>query len=195
MSLWTKVRGAVVGIAAPIVGGFIGGPAGAAIGAKLGASYASTQTASLMGGGPVVGPGGGGAGVSGGGMVPVGATGTWMGRYIVGARGIVRNIAGKIIGVMRGTSLFRNARVVGLVKTLGIPGAAVALGILVSEVSEMFVQHAARPGRRARGISGRDIKCTRRTLGKIRSVQRLIGLPGARRAPSRARPAVAVRCD
>lgn len=194
MSLWTSVRDTargLIGAAAPIVGASIGGPIGGVFGKALGAAI---QPTSFIGGPPPAMPGSGGDG----GMVPTAAGGVVtrgaiaIGRWLIGARGIARNATGKIVGVMRGTSLFRNKRVIALAKQIGIEGAAVALGITVAEVAEMFVAETGKR-RRARGISGRDIRCTRRTLGKIRSVQRMIGLarPAARRGPAK----TIVRCD
>jgi hypothetical protein len=195
VSIWSSV----LSIAAPFVGAAIGGPAGFAVGTAIGSAIGpKPQAQQLIGGPPPVGPG---AGV-GGGMVKTGTSAagkiiqggmSMLGRWLIGARGIARNATGKIVGVMRGEQLFRNKRVIALAKQIGMAGAATALGITLAEVAEMFVAESGKR-RRTRGISGRDIKCTRRTLGKIRSVQRMIGVarPASR---ARGRPAVAVRCD
>jgi hypothetical protein len=115
------------------------------------------------------------------------------GRLWISARGIARTAAGKIAGVMKGTQLLRNKQVISLTKQIGIVAAAAALGITANDVAEMILAETGKR-RRVRGISGRDIKCTRRTLGKLRSVQRLIGA-AAPRGRARARAPVSVRCD
>lgn len=196
MSLWTKVRGIVAPVALAAIPGV--GPALAAT-YKLGAPMYAANRASRMnppagpGGWGVIGPGMTETAAQGGAVAAIGRGAAMGYRWLIGARGIARNAMGKIVGVMRGESLFRNKRVIALAKQIGIQGAAVALGITIAEVAEMFVAESGKR-RRVRGITGRDIRCTRRTLGKIRSVQRMIGIA---RPPSRARgrPAVAVRCD
>jgi len=194
MSLWTNITGAVRSLA-PLIGGAIAGPVGAGVGALF---VPQPKTASLM---PMPLPGGmPGTGMMQTAGVPKLPSVPSMGqmfsqglRWLIGPRGIARSAAGKIVGVMRGTTLFRNKKAIALAKQIGIDAAAVALGITVADVAEMFVAEAGKR-RRVRGISGRDIKCTRRTLGKLRSVQRLIGAAAPRRSAPR-RPSTVVRCD
>jgi hypothetical protein len=110
------------------------------------------------------------------------------GRYYTGAKGIVYTATGKIIGIMRGQSLFRNRKIKALARQVGIETAAVALGITAVELAQMLASDiASTPTRRSRGISGADIRRTRRTLGKFNSMQRLIS-QACRPAVSRASP-------
>jgi hypothetical protein len=121
-------------------------------------------------------------------MVPVGSSGTWGGgvrNWVVGARGVVRNALGRIIGVMQGSKLLRTPTIMRIVRQMGMIGAIAALGILAAEMAEIVIGETSKRRRRVRGITGRDIRCTRRTLGKIRSVQRMIGIPATRRTSSR----------
>ena len=102
------------------------------------------------------------------------------------AVGVVRTLAGKARGVRLPNGRFINRRsVVSIAKRIGIDAAAVGLFITAAEVAELIVEDAAAP-RRVRGITGADIRATRRTLGKIRSIERqLSGLCPPRRAPAR----------
>ena len=100
--------------------------------------------------------------------------------------GVVRTLAGKARGVRLPNGRFINRRsVVSIAKRIGIDAAAVGLFITAAEVAELIVEDAAAP-RRVRGITGADIRATRRTLGKIRSIERqLSGICPPRRAPAR----------
>lgn len=196
MSLFTSIRNlakTAAAVAAPIVGTAYGGPQGGMFGAAV-----SQQ---LIGAGPPTPPGGGAGtnaavyGGSGstssewGGTMTVGAAGSWgspASKWLISAKGIVTTIAGRILGVMQGTKLLRLPAVVALVRSVGPQAAALGLGLAVAEVANLvaahFTQHHRR--RRGRGISSRDIRCTRRTLHKIRSIEHSLHLP---RAAPRAR--------
>jgi hypothetical protein len=177
MSLWTSIRDTVVGAAPTIIGAAIGGPAGATIGNILGGAVARQQAQTLL---PMPQPVGNAG--PGGSMVQTAGTlralppimGAMRG-WLVGARGIVTSATGALLGVMRGQKLFRNAQVLALAKQVGIDAAAVALGVTAVDVAQMIAAHVQRRGRRhrTRGISGRDIKCTRRTMRKFHSLARL----------------------
>jgi hypothetical protein len=120
-----------------------------------------------------------------------------MGRYITSARGIVSTFAGKIVGVMRGTKLFRVQAVADLAKRVGIDAAAAALGVTAVEVAQMIAAHlmqSAARRKRGRGISARDVRCTRRTIHKIRSIEHsLQGVCRPRTSRRKAAPAAFVR--
>jgi len=194
MSLWTKVRDAVRSVAAPIVSAAVP-VAGPLIGRLIAPTPKVAAPQALIGAPPPVGPGGGMIQTAGVPKISAPSMGQMFSqglRWLIGPRGIARNATGKIVGVMRGTQLFRNKRAIALAKQIGMEAAAIALGITVADLAEMFVSEAGKR-RRTRGISGRDIKCTRRTLGKLRSVQRMIGI--ARPAARRGRAATIVKCD
>lgn len=73
--------------------------------------------------------------------------------------------------------------VVALVKSLGLTAAAVALGLTVEEVAQIF---AAAPKRRRRGITARDISTTKRVIGVTHRIQHELShlaRPVRRRAP------------
>lgn len=74
--------------------------------------------------------------------------------------------------------------VVALIKSLGLPAAAVALGLTIEEAAQIF---AAAPKRRRRGITARDISTTKRVIGVTHRIQHeLSHLAGpVRRAPRR----------
>lgn len=198
MSLFSSLRNvakAVVATAAPIVGTAYGGPVGGALGGIV--------SQGLIGAGPPTPPGGGAgtsAAVSGApgsasdwGMMTVGASSSWgspASKWLISAKGIVTTIAGRILGVMQGAKLLRLPAIVSLVRSVGPQAAALGLGLAVAEVANLvaahFTQHHRR--RRGRGISSRDIRCTRRTLHKIRSIEHSLHLP---RAAPRARRSTA----
>lgn len=196
MSLWTSITGAVrsvAAVAAPVVGAVYGGPAGAAFGKALSSAIAPR---SYMPG--PVGPSAPGAPTPGGsgmqrtaGQIPkyaVGAMGA-LRNWIISARGIVSTMGGRILGVMRGTKLFRSAQVTKLAKQVGLEAAAVALGISAVEVAQIIAADIQRPRRRARGISARDVRTTRRTIGKIRTIERGLRESGICRTPVRRKAA------
>ena len=179
MSLWTDIRDTVTGIAPTVIGAAVGYPAlGATLSGIIGASrQAVPQTLMPM--------------PSGGGMIQTAGTlralppimGAMRG-WLVGARGLVTSGAGALLGVMRGQKLFRNAQVMQLAKQVGIDAAAVALGVTAVDVAQMIAAHVQRRGRRhrTRGISGRDIKCTRRTMRKFHSLAKLFHTSSTRRS-------------
>jgi len=184
MSMISKAFKAVRGIAIPAIATAIGGPGLGALAAK-GVGFYESNRQSLMGGGAPAMPGGGMMETAGVPKVP--STGGFMQpmlRWLIGPRGIARNAMGKMMGVMRGVTLFRNKRIVALARQIGIEAAAVALGITIVEVSEAFITETGKR-RRARGISGRDIRVTRRTINKIRGVERDLAASGICRPRAR----------
>lgn len=73
--------------------------------------------------------------------------------------------------------------VVALIKSLGLPAAAVALGLTIEEAAQIF---AAAPRRRRRGITARDISTTKRVIGVTHRIQHELShlaRPVRRRAP------------
>jgi len=193
MSFWTKLRDSVVKpVAAAVLAPATGGLSVAVLQAdrqRQAVQQAAAMQNSLMQPTydfPTVSPGSGD-----GGMQPTAARVPQvlgMGRRLLtSARGIVSTMTGKIIGVMRGTQLFRSRQVARLAREVGIPAAATALGITAVEVAQIIASDiVSKTRRRARGISARDIRSARRTISKMNSFQKLIQCaPGARRAPAR----------
>lgn len=74
--------------------------------------------------------------------------------------------------------------VAALIRSLGLPAAAVALGLSVEEAAQIF---AATPKRRRRGITARDISTTKRVIGVTHRIQHELGhlARPVRRAPRR----------
>lgn len=181
MSLWTKVRD-VVRSAAPLIGAAYG-PAGAMIGGLIAPQpKLETMPSGLMLPAPSPGPG---MVETAGTVRPALQAAAAAGRWLISKTGVVTTFGGKILGVMRGTRLFRNRQVVQLVKQIGIQGAATALGITAVEVAQMVAEHQMQGNRKRRGISYRDVATTRRTIGKIRSIQRGLSESGICRTPVR----------
>lgn len=87
------------------------------------------------------------------------------------AVGVLRSVGGKILGVMlpSGVKVSRKA-VVSLAKTMGIQGAATALGIGAVELAEMVMQESGGRRGRGRGVSAAQLRTTRRTM---RTVERM----------------------
>lgn len=79
-------------------------------------------------------------------------------------------------------------RVVAIAKTLGIQAAATALGIGAVEIAQMVLDDAQR--RRGRGgITGAQMRTTRRTIGKVERLHRqIVAACSSARVPSRRRP-------
>lgn len=190
MSRWSGILRAVAPIAAlaiPGAGPFVAAGLKIATAPRVPAQQPSFGAGSLS---LPIAPGGIIRPAAAAGVVPrmMGAMGGWL----IGARGIVTSAAGKILGVMRGGRLFRNKKVFALAKSVGIDTAAVILGVTTVEVAQMIFAHQETLGRRrARGISGRDVKITRRTIGRIRGIEKSLSESGicAPRGRGRARTA------
>lgn len=90
------------------------------------------------------------------------------------AVGLVRTAAGKVRGVFLASGRFISSKKgAQLAKRVGIDAAAVALGVSTVEVAEMVLADLER-GRRGRGLSARDMKITRRTIGTVQRLHRQI---------------------
>lgn len=88
-----------------------------------------------------------------------------MGAAVQTAGSMIRNILARASATIGKRITRKNA--VALVKRIGLEAAALALGISILEMAQVV---ASAPTRRARGISGGDMKRTRRTLRKINSL-------------------------
>ena len=182
--------GSVIGIAAPLIGAYLGGPVGAAAG-KVVASKFAPRPAALIGG-PA--PGYPGAVRTATPMkpplrsiAPAGARAGLAAGRSIDAMGVVRSVTGKLLGVMKGVgTMVSRKKIVRLAKTVGIEVAAATLGVTALIVAQMVMDDQASP-KRQRGISASDVKCTRRTVGKIRTITRSLVDSGIckPRAPSR----------
>jgi len=188
MSFWTSLRDNVIKpVAAAYLAPATGGLSVALLQAQQARAAAPPPQQLLMDPGyDVVGPGG--TQPTAAAAVPPllrGAAG--LARYLTSARGIVSTMSGRLLGVMRGTQLFRNKQIAKLAKEVGVQGAATALGITAVEVAQLIAADIVQKGRRrrGRGISARDIRCARRTIQKINNFSKLIHCAPGRRAASR----------
>lgn len=163
-------------------------------------TYVSSEVASggmirtKPGGQPMIGMGGGmmrtrgGPGAAAGRAMVPGGGGT---RAIVGAaraggggmvasNGVIRGI------VALGGKYLTNKKVVALAKRIGLEAAAAALGITVLNVAQMIATDAARPSRRRRGITWRELSTTRRTMRRLSAMSCYVTkAPAARRKSCR----------
>lgn len=206
MSLFTTLRNAVTSVAAPLVTAAATVYGGPVLGGLTGTLLAGAGSGPSAPGSPTAtGAAIPGAGEEGGGMIRTagavrGAVGAMAAarNWLISGRGIVSTISGRLLGVLRGTKLFKNAQVADLAKRIGIEATAAALGITVVEVAQLIAAHLMqRAGRhrRGRGITARDVRTTRRTIHKIRSIEHALSQSGICRHTSRARraPAAFVR--
>lgn len=114
--------------------------------------------------------------------------GIWLGSYLAKALG--RTAGGAIYTAANGIRV-RIAQLWPLVRKYGAENVAGALGIGIGALGTLLMQPGARAGTRRgrrRGISARDVKTTRRTIGQLRSLSRMAGLhcgPGRARARPR----------
>jgi histone H3/H4 len=195
--LWTSIRGAVTGVAAaylaPVTGGASLALYAQAQQAKA-AQAAAQQQQTLMPmdwPGPSSMPGAGDSGMTQtAGTLPSLVRGAAAaGRWLISARGIASTASGRLLGVMRGTTLFRTRQISRLAKEVGIQSAATALGITAVEVAQLIASDIVQRTRhrRGRGISARDIRSARRTITKMNNFAKLIHC--APRAPARRRSA------
>jgi hypothetical protein len=123
-----------------------------------------------------------------GGMISRGAAVAGGGVRILG--NLIYSASGRIRGVMaRGGQFLSAKRVYSGAKVLGLAAASGALGVSIDQLAQVVLEQASRPRRRGRGISGRDLRTTRRTTRTIirmhSQLEQLCGQGGFRR---RARP-------
>ena len=192
-SFINKVVKPVAAVVAPVIAPGIGSVVSAGIRSDLAArANAAAMASQYMGGPPVASPPPeafpDGGMMTTAGRVPqravAGAMSTF-GRWLVGARGLAYSATGKLIGVMRGQSLFRAAKVRKLAQQVGIDAAAVALGITAVDVAQLIATDVGKPKRRSRGISAADMRCTRRTVAAVRGIQKQLTAAGACRVATR----------
>ena len=88
-----------------------------------------------------------------------------VGALALSARGLIQNLLRRASENIGKRITRKNA--IALIKRVGIDAAALALGLSVLEMAQIV---ASEPSRRMRGISGGDIKRTRRTLRKINNL-------------------------
>lgn len=96
--------------------------------------------------------------------------------------GIVRTVTGKISRIVtpEGRS-FSRKQVVSFAKRFGPEAAAAALGVTVADVLSGILDDSTTR-RRRRGITPRDLQTTRRTICKVKSMNKMIsGTPVRRR--------------
>jgi len=111
------------------------------------------------------------------GMMPtLGRVGTFLGGAASATAGVLRSAAGRILGVIlpSGVKVSRKS-VVSLAKTMGVQGAATALGIGAVELAEMVMEEEMKKGRgRGRGVTGAQLRTTRTTMRKVERMHRQI---------------------
>ncbi len=89
---------------------------------------------------------------------------------IAGARGLMALLLGRASATLGKRISARG--VVSLVRSLGLTAAAVALGLTVEEVAQIF---ASAPKARRRGITARDIRTTKRVIRTTARIQHDLG--------------------
>lgn len=118
----------------------------------------------------------------GGGMVPtavggaLAAGGLWLGTLL--ARTFGRSAASAVFTAANGVRVRIN-QLWPLVRRYGAQNVAGALGITVGALGTLLLQPGAQRGgsrRRAKGISARDVKTTRRTIGTLKKLVRMSGI-------------------
>ena len=115
-------------------------------------------------------------------LVPAGIGSSIMGRApIGGGGGIFNRFAGSAVGGALGLKALRGVftsgfgfvsrkKVVEIVKAIGINAAAVVLGIGVLEVAQLLAADAVAKKRRRGGITARQLRTTRSTIGKVETI-------------------------
>jgi hypothetical protein len=214
VSFLSKITKPILKVAAPIAQSYVqtAFPVAAPfINAAIGGASRSTgaQPMSIM----PMGNGTSAPGMPGGGIIQTGGgTGAWgtvtkgatnvakgIGNMLISGGNVALSRAGRVLGVLRNGKLFGNAKVLKLAKQIGMDAAAAALGCGVADLAAMIInaqESAARKSRRGRGISGRDVRTTRRTLTKIRSIEHSLAgscRPRTRTTRARSAPAQFVR--
>jgi len=106
------------------------------------------------------------------------------------APGIAVTTTGVIRGVQTASGFFSRKNMVALARKVGLEAAALALGITIVDMATAVADEQRRP-RRRRGISGRDIATTRRTIRMIKSMACQAGVstsaPRRRSCPTKAK--------
>jgi len=103
---------------------------------------------------------------------------------------ILYSAKGKILAVLVGGTRITPAKAKALAARVGMDAAAAALGISIVELAQMIMSDSESARRRTnRGISGANLRTTRRTMQKLHTINKYIAgaCPPARRAPARAR--------
>lgn len=170
MSTSTDIRDALKQALLPVVAQAVGLGGTAATTMQLGFPQATppfnapTITPAAL---PAIGPILGGLGRAAGGLATLGAGGA-----MAVAAGVVRAVSGRIRGVMTAAGKFISSkRAVELAKRVGVDAAAVALGISAVEMAQMVLDSSERRSR-GRGITGAQLRTTRRTMRLLTGMQR-----------------------
>ena len=98
-----------------------------------------------------------------------------------GARGLIAALLARASAAIGKRMSSKSVR--ALINSLGLPAAAVALGLSIEEAAQIF---AAAPRRRRRGITARDISTTKRVIGVTHRIQHELShlaAPVRRRSP------------
>lgn len=190
-SVWDAGTSAVGSVWEGVSGLFGGGDSGGEdVGISSGFEWPSVDIPGFGGEGPDLFPQAGPEDVSvwgsdgmsnGNGMTQVGwpaaaaAGGIWLGSLLTRALG--RGAAGAVYTAANGVRV-RMAQLWPLVRKYGSQSVAGGLGISLGALGTLLAQPEAIQGRkgrsRGRGISGRDVKTTRRTLKTIRKLYHMM---------------------
>lgn len=105
--------------------------------------------------------------------------------FVAGARGLIAVLLGRASASIG--SRITSARVLSLVRDLGLAAAAAALGLTAIEVAQIL---AAKPKRRRRGITASQLATTKATIRRVHSINDAIAsvCPPARRRVHRHHP-------
>lgn len=97
-----------------------------------------------------------------------------VGRGVAAAVGVIRSVGGRILGVVLPSGMRVGPKAaIQLAKSMGITAAATALGIGAADLAEMVLQHAGKH-RRGRGVTGAQLRTTRRTMRTVERMHRQI---------------------
>mgnify|MGYP000211720625 CR=1 FL=1 len=196
-----RLLGSIVQPALTILGGAFGGPAGALAGSAIGGAIAGdgrrqTFAQQLAARGPLpvapsplmlpVGLPAGSFSFGSQAGPTVQPAGTALIPFVGAARGLVAVLLGRASAFI-GTRI-SSARVLTLVRDLGLAAAAAALGLTAVEVAQII---AAKPRRRRRGITAAQLATTKATIRRVHSINHAIASvspPAARRRVHRHHP-------
>lgn len=105
--------------------------------------------------------------------------------FVAGARGLIAALLGRASASVG--ARITSARVLSLVRDLGLAAAAAALGLTAIEVAQII---AAKPRRRRRGITASQLSTTKATIRRVHSINDAIAsvCPPARRRVHRHHP-------
>lgn len=139
---------------------------------------------------PVAGvfPTSGGMGMGGPmmGMAPLGRAIQTGGSMVMAGAGRLFSKAGRFLGITTASGkVIRRKQIVAAAKKFGLEATAAATGLTIVELSQLVIEETGKP-RRARGITGSQLRNASSTIRRMKRFNQLIGLNcGPRRSPKR----------